>query len=211
MNALGVAAQSKSVAEAGHGLAARASVRWSGGSTPQYWNRGIKRTPIPEHHEEGDVSVEWGESFPIDRLCDEVYPQARILRQVTGVGPVISLTYVATIENPSRFSRSRVLGAYLGLVPRTYQSGNSDPQLRISKTGDRELRRLLVSAATYMLRRSSPDCDLKRYGKRVARGNSPRDRNRARVAVARKLAVLLHRLWVTGEVYRPLQERTSAA
>lgn len=147
----------------------------------------------------------------IDRLCDEVYPQTKILRQVTGVGPVISLTYVATIENPNRFPRSRVVGAYLGLVPRTYQSGNSDPQLGISKTGDRELRRLLVSAATYMMRRSSPDCDLKRYGKRVARGDSPRDRNRARVAVARKLAVLLHRLWITGEVYRPIQERTSAA
>jgi transposase len=147
----------------------------------------------------------------IARLCDEVYPQTRLLRQVTGVGPVISLTYVATIETPSRFSRSRAIGAYLGLTPRSYQSGDRDPQLRISKRGDRELRRLLVSAATYMLRRSSPDCDLKRYGKRVARGNTPRDRNRARVAVARKLAVLLHRLWANGEVYQPLRTATSAA
>ena len=147
----------------------------------------------------------------IDRLCKEEYPETKVLRQVTGIGPVIALTYVATVEDPSRFSRSRVLGAYLGLTPRTYQSGQRDPQLRISKRGDNGLRSLLVSGATYVMRRTSPDCDLKRYGKRLARGGSPRDRARARVAVARKLAVLLHRLWVTGEVYQPIRERTSAA
>lgn len=141
----------------------------------------------------------------VERLCEEVYPQTKILRQVVGVGPVVSLTYVATIEDPRRFPNSRVVGAYLGLTPRTYQSGDSDPQLRISKRGDRDMRRLLVTAATYVMRRASPDCDLKRYGARVAGGNSQRDRSRGRVAVARKLAVLLHRLWLTGEVYQPLR------
>ena len=91
----------------------------------------------------------------------------------------------------------------MGLVPRSYQSGDRDPQLRISKAGDGELRRLLVGAAAYAMRKASPDCDLKRYGLRVAGGNSKRDRARARVAVARKLAVLLHRLWRNGEVYDP--------
>jgi transposase len=147
----------------------------------------------------------------IDRLCEEEHPATKLLRQVTGIGPVIALTYVATIEDPSRFLRSRVLGAYLGLTPRTYQSGERDPQLRISKRGDNGLRHLLVSGATYVMRRTSPDCDLKRYGKRLAKGGSPRDRARARVAVARKLAVLLHRLWITGEVYRPIRESTPAA
>ena len=108
-----------------------------------------------------------------------------------------------TIDDPTRFTRSRSLGAFLGLVPRSYQSGERDPQLRISKAGDGELRRLLVGAAAYAMRKASPDCDLKRYGLRVARGNSKRDRARARVAVARKLAVLLHRLWLNGEVYDP--------
>ena len=139
----------------------------------------------------------------IVRLSAEEYPEAQVLRQVMGVGPLVALSYVVTIDDPHRFSRSRSLGSFLGLVPRSFQSGDRNPQLRISKAGDGELRRLLVGAAAYVLRKSSPDCDLKRYGTRVARGESPRDRARARVAVARKLAVLLHRLWLTGEVYDP--------
>jgi transposase len=137
------------------------------------------------------------------RLCREEYPHTRVLRQVRGVGPLVALTYVATIDDPNRFERSRTLGAFVGLTPRSYQSGARDPQLRISKAGDGGLRRLLVGAASYIMRKSSPDCDLKRYGLRVAGGNSKRDRARARIAVARKLAVLLHRLWITGEVYDP--------
>ena len=139
----------------------------------------------------------------IVKLSAKEYPETQVLRQVTGVGPLIALTYVVTIDDPSRFSRSRSLGSFLGLVPRSFQSGDRDPQLRITKTGDSDLRKLLVGAAAYMLRKSSPACDLKRYGMRVARGGSKRDRARARVAVARKLAVLLHRLWRSGEVYDP--------
>ncbi len=137
------------------------------------------------------------------RLCSKEYPETRVLRQVRGVGALVALTYVVTIDDPARFTRSRSLGAFLGLTPRSYQSGGRDPQLRISKAGDGELRRLLVGAAAYAMRKASPDCDLKRYGLRVAGGNSKRDRARARVAVARKLAVLLHRLWLNGEVYDP--------
>jgi transposase len=139
----------------------------------------------------------------VERLCGQVYPETKLLRQVTGVGPLIALTYVVAIDDPLRFKDSRTLGAYLGLTPRSYQSGESDPQLRITKAGDGDVRRLLVGAAAYLMRKCSPPCDLKRFGMRIAHGGSPRDRRRAHVAVARKLAVLLHRLWITGEVYDP--------
>lgn len=145
------------------------------------------------------------------RLCSKEYPETAVLRQVKGVGPLVALTYVATLDDPRRFERSRSVGAYVGLVPRSYQSGERAPQLRISKSGDGELRRLLVGAAAYVMRKASPDCDLKRYGLRVAGGNSKRDRARARVAVARKLAVLLHRLWMNGEVYDPDYATSAAA
>jgi transposase len=132
-------------------------------------------------------------------------PQTGVLGQVWGVGPLISLAYAVTIEDPRRFSSSRAVGAYVGLTPRSYQSGASDPRLPISKQGDGMLRSLLVTAATHILRSSAPDSDLKRLGRRLAKGGTPRDKARARIAVARKLAVLLHRLWLTGEVYQPLR------
>ena len=139
----------------------------------------------------------------VARLCTEQFPETQVLTQIHGVGPLVALTYAVTIDKPERFERSRNVGSYLGLTPRSYQSGDRSPQLRISKAGDGALRTLLVGAAAYILRKTSPNCDLKRYGNRIARGGSTRDRARARVAVARKLAVLLHRLWSTGEVYDP--------
>lgn len=141
----------------------------------------------------------------IEGLCKESYPQTEVLRQVRGVGPQVALAFVTTIGDPERFKDSRDVGAYVGLVPRSYQSGASDPNLRITKQGDRTLRALLVTAATHIMRRSSPDSSLKRFGCRIASRGNPRDRARARIAVARKLAVLLHRLLVTGEVYDPLR------
>lgn len=147
----------------------------------------------------------------VEKLCEHEYPKTRLLQQVAGVGPLISLTYVVTIDDETRFTSSKSLGCYLGLTPRSYQSGGRDPQLRISKHGDHTLRHMLVSAAAYILRSNSPDCDLKRHGVKLARSGSPRDRARARVAVARKLAVLLHRLLVTGEVYEPLRSAHRAA
>ena len=139
----------------------------------------------------------------VRRLCKQQFPETRLLAQVHGVGPLVALTYAATIDRPERFAHSRKVGAYLGLTPRTYQSGDRNPQLGITRSGDGEMRSLLVGSAAYILRKQSPDCDLKRYGMRIARGGSTRDRARARIAVARKLAVLLHRIWISGEVYNP--------
>ena len=144
----------------------------------------------------------------VAKQCDKHAPTG-IFRQIHGVGPVLSLAFAMAIEDPKRFKSSRLVGAYFGLAPKSFQSGKSDPRLRISKQGDRAVRSLLVSAATHIVKHSAPDSDLKRYGRRIARSGTKRDRARARVAVARKLAVLMHRLWATGEAYEPL--RSSAA
>lgn len=141
----------------------------------------------------------------IECLCRERYPITQLLRQIGGVGPLVSLAFVLTIDDPKRFRSARDVGAYLGLVPRKKSSGASDPQLHITKAGDNNMRRLLVNAANYILGRFGPDCDLRRFGLRIAgAGNDKTARKRARVAVARKLAVLMHHLWRTAEVYDPL-------
>jgi transposase len=139
----------------------------------------------------------------IERLSQERHPETNVLRQVRGVGPVLALAYAATIEDPGRFSSSRTVGNYVGLAPRLYDSGAKTPELRISKCGDRHLRRLLVNAASYILGPFGGDSDLRRYGERIARCGSQRDKARARIAVARKLACLLHHLWRTGSVWDP--------
>lgn len=141
----------------------------------------------------------------IDQLGRERYPVTQLLRQIPGVGPNVSLAFVLTLEDPKRFGRGRDVGAYLGLVPRLKSSGDSNPQLHITKAGDREMRRLLVLAANYILGRFGPDCDLRRFGQKIiGAGNDKRAKKRARVAVARKLAVLMHRLWTNGEAYDAL-------
>ena len=140
----------------------------------------------------------------IARLCKEEYPVTQLLQQIPGVGPVASLTFALTIDDPDRFTNTRSVGAYLGLVSRKRSSGESDPHLHITKAGDREMRRLLVLCANYILGRFGPDCDLKRFGmKIVGDGTNKIAKKRARVAVARKLAVLMLHLWKTGEVYDP--------
>ncbi len=141
----------------------------------------------------------------IAELSDSEFPETRVLRQVHGVGPQIALAYVATIGAPQRFGKSRSVGAYLGLVPRIHQSGSRNPGLSITKAGDRYLRALLVSAATRILGPHGPDSDLRRYGERILAQGGQRARAKARIAVARKLAVLLHQLLRTGEVYEPLR------
>jgi transposase len=141
----------------------------------------------------------------IERLGQEEYPVTQLLRQIAGVGPVASLTFVLTVDDPTRFTNTREVGAYVGLVPKKKSSGESDPQLHITKAGDREMRRLLVLCANYILGRQGPDCDLKRFGMKIAGdGTSKIAKKKARVAVARKLAVLMLHLWKTGEVYDPL-------
>jgi len=139
----------------------------------------------------------------IEALAAERYPQSALLQQVGGVGPLVALTFMLTIDDPSRMKNSRQVGPFLGLTPRTRESGDSNPQLRITKAGDRETRRLLVIAANYILGCFGPDCDLRRFGLKIAERGGKNARKRAKVAVARKLAVLLHHLWTTGEAYDP--------
>ena len=141
----------------------------------------------------------------IERLAHESYPAAAGLRQVGGIGPITSLAYVITLEDPRRFRRSRDVGPYLGLTPRRDQSGRSDPQLHITKAGDVFLRKLLVECAHQILGPFGKDCDLRRWGMKLAGTNGKKPQRRAFTAVARKLAVLLHRLWATGEVYEPVR------
>jgi len=147
----------------------------------------------------------------IEKLGREKYEHTELLRQVKGVGPLTSLAYVLTLENPDRFGKSRDVGPYLGLVPKQEDSGDSQPQLRISKAGDMMLRRLLVGSAHYILGPFGPDTDLRRYGLRLCERGGKNAKKRAAVAVARKLAVLLHRLWISGEVYEPLRHGAPTA
>jgi transposase len=142
----------------------------------------------------------------IERIAQARYPEAEHLRQVPGVGPLTSLVYVLTLEDPKRFRDSRRVPAYFGLVPRKRQSGDRDPQQSISKTGNAAMRRLLVMSAQYLLGPNRPDTDLRRWGLTLAQRGGPRGKKRAVVAVARKLAVVLHRLWQTGKDYVPLRE-----
>jgi transposase len=147
----------------------------------------------------------------IEKLGQEKYVHTELSRQVKGVGPLTSLAYVLTLEDPKRFVKSRDVGPYLGLVPKQEDSGESQPQLGISKAGDMMLRRLLVGSAHYILGPFGPDTDLRRYGLRLCERGGKNAKKRAAVAVARKLAVLLHRLWVSGEVYEPLRSAVPAA
>ena len=140
----------------------------------------------------------------IDLLASEQYPQAQALQQVQGVGPLTALAYVLTIEDPSRFAKSRMVGPYLGLTPRRDQSGDIDKQLSITKAGNGYLRKLLVGCAHYIIGPFGPDCDLRRHGLKIAARGGKNARKRASVAVARKLSVVLHSLWGSGQEYQPL-------
>jgi transposase len=141
----------------------------------------------------------------LQTISKKYYPETDLLRQVEGIGPLTALTFVLTVEDPSRFERSRSLGAYLGLVPARDQSGDTDPrEKRISKEGDEMLRKLLVGSAHYILGPFGGDSDLRGHGEKIASRGGKNAKKRAVVAVARKLSVLLHHLWVTGEVYDPL-------
>ena len=141
----------------------------------------------------------------IEKLVCESYPQCRYLQGITGVGTITSLTFVLTIGDPKRFARSRDVGAYLGLVPKRDQSGDTDKQLRISKAGNAYLRRLLVGAAQYVLGPFGPDCELKRHGLKLAERGGQRAKKKAVVAIARKLAVMMLALLRDGADYRPEQ------
>jgi transposase len=141
----------------------------------------------------------------IEKMAKETYPETELLKQVKGVGDLIALTYVLTIEDPYRFPKSREVGCFLGLRPGRRNSGQSEPQKNISKEGDEYLRTLMVQGAHYILGPFGEDSDLRRWGLKLSARGGKNAKKRAVVAVARKLAILLHRLWVSGEVYEPLR------
>jgi transposase len=140
----------------------------------------------------------------LEQIARREYPETELLQQVYGVGTLIALTFVLTVEDRQRFGKSRDVGCYVGLRPQRSQSGERDPELQITKEGDVYLRKLLVQGAHRLLQPRSPNTDLKRWGLKLAARGRKNAKKRAIVAVARKLAILLHRLWVTGEVYQPV-------
>lgn len=141
----------------------------------------------------------------IEKLAER-YPEIRMLRTAPGVGPVIAAAYVLTLDQPDAVTSSRGAGAFLGLRPKQSQSGDSDPEHRITKTGNIYLRRLLVQAAHYVLGRFGPDSALRRWGLKLAASGGKRGKKRALVAVARKLAVILHCMWRSGQIYQAFPE-----
>ena len=147
----------------------------------------------------------------IERLAQESYPQVALLKQLKGVGTLIALTFLLTLEDPHRFGKSRDVGCYLGLQPGRRNSGQSEPQMHISKEGDPYLRTLLVQGAHHILGPFGADSDLRRWGPKLAERGGRNGKKRAIIATARKLAVLLHRLWVSGEVYEPLRNSSRMA
>jgi transposase len=144
-------------------------------------------------------------SQQIETIATTSYPQVQLLKQIHGVGTLVALTYVLTLDDPHRFTKSRDAGCYVGLQPGRRNSGESEPQLHITKEGNPYLRTLLVQSARHILGPFGTDSDLRRWGLRLAERGGKSGKKRAVIAVARKLAVLLHRLWVTGEVYEPLR------
>jgi transposase len=140
----------------------------------------------------------------IEKLAEESYPETALLKQVKGVGTLIALTYVLTLEDPRRFRKSRDAGCYIGLQPGRRNSGQSEPQLHITREGDSYLRMVLVQGAQHILGPFGEDSDLRRWGLKLAERGGKRGKRRAIIAVARKLAVLLHHLWISCEAYEPL-------
>jgi transposase len=144
----------------------------------------------------------------IEQLAKK-YPEIALLRTAPGIGPVVAAAYVLTLDRPDAAS-NRSAGAFLGLRPSQSQSGASDPQRRISKAGDSYLRSLLVQSAQYILGRFGPDSALRRWGLKLASSGGKRGKKRAIVAVARKLAVLLHSMWRSRQAFQPFPQTQTA-
>jgi transposase len=132
---------------------------------------------------------------------------ARLLMTAPGVGMIVALGYLTGVETPARFARSSSVGAYFGMTPRRYQSGEVDQAGRVSKCGDGMVRGLLFEAAKVLLSRSAKPSDLQAWGRSLMRRIN---KKKATMAVARKLAVILHRMWSTGEPFRWTAIKTAA-
>jgi transposase len=189
------------------------------GCSPRNMNREKARELAPELRAALEPLLEEIESLSerireynqqIAPLAQNSYPEVELLKQVKGVGTLIALTFLLTLEDRHRFRKSRDVGCYLGLQPGRRNSGQSEPQLHISKEGDPYLRTLLVQGAHHILGPFGADSDLRRWGLKLAERGGKNAKKRAIVAVARKLAVLLHRLWASGEVYEPLRNSHQA-
>jgi len=144
----------------------------------------------------------------IEKVAQEKYPDTSKVGQITGVGALTALAFILTLESADRFEKSRDVGSFVGLTPRRDQSGQIDKQLRITKAGDAYLRRLLVGSAQYIMGPFGPDCDLKRFGMKLSERGGKNAKRRAVVAVARKLAVKMHRLWKSGDTYEAFHSET---
>jgi transposase len=138
------------------------------------------------------------------------YPEIAVLRTVPGVGPVVAACYVLTLDSPEAMETNRQAGAYLGLRPRQQQSGDSNPQCGITKTGNIYLRSLLVQSAQYILGRFGQDSELRRWGLKLAASGGKRGKKRALVAVARKLAVVLLSMWRNRKKFEPFPQAVAA-
>lgn len=205
-------------------LAKEAGYRLPASITETFGTRSLERlpaelaamlTPVLTSIDELTRKIEAQEE-QVEQLCREKYPETRYLRSVPGVGSLTALTFVLTLGSPGRFSHCRDVGPYIGLQPAQYQSGQRDPQLGISKQGNTYLRRLLVQCAHHILGPFGKPSQLRDWGRALATRGGANARKRAVVAVARKLAVLLHRLWRDHAWYQPfyeskLTDRTAAA
>jgi transposase len=165
-------------------------------------------TPLIEQIALLNVQID-GMDKQVEKLAAK-YPEIGLLRTVPGVGPIVAAAYVLTLDRPDAAS-NRSAGAFLGLRPRQSQSGDADPQRRISKTGDGCLRSLLVQSAQYILGRFGPDSELRRWGLKLASSGAKRGKKRAIVAVARKLAVILHSMWRSGRRFQPFPQAAAVA
>ena len=145
----------------------------------------------------------------IEKLAIQ-YPEIGTLRSAPGVGPLVAAAYVLTLDRPNAVPSSRSAGAFLGLRPGQSQSGESDPERRITRTGNTYLRCLLVQSAQYILGRFGPDSALRRWGLKLAASGGKRAKKRAIIAVARKLAVLLHSMWRNGRRFEPFPQPVQA-
>lgn len=189
------------------------------GSSPEYFPRKVRShipaslqpalLPLLEQMETLTSQIRAYDK-QIEQLSRARYPQTQRIQQIRGVGALTSLAFVLTLDDPYRFQKSRDVGSYLGLRPRRDDSGQSRPQLSITKAGNHFLRRLLVGCAQYMLGHFGADSDLRRWGQALMARGGKNAKKRAVVAVARKVAVLMHSLWVSGEVYEPLRKQTDA-
>lgn len=144
----------------------------------------------------------------IDQL-EKKYPEITLLRTAPGVGPVVAACYVLTLDNPQAMETNRQAGAFLGLRPAQQQSGDSNPQRGITRTGNVYLRSLLVQSAQYILRRVGTDSELRRWGLKLAASGGKRGKKRAVVAVARKLAVVLLSMWRNHKKFEPFPQTVS--